>query len=152
MPPGDEGHGSPKSSKRNHHPILPKAKDVSSGATVGFRLDDQSRHFLAERAARLGMSVHELARHYLIEKLSEPEERAELRQAILQLQHELTEQSTAVGGALIRSHQMIHRLREDIATIAEAFLIKIGHVPAKEANAWIEHVFTNRDAVDFQSH
>ena len=61
------------------------AREPVAPPTVGFRLDDGSRRVLAQRADALGVSPHELARHYVVESLQEAEERAALREAILQL-------------------------------------------------------------------
>lgn len=92
-------------------------------ATVGFRLDDKSRRVLGERAARLGVSPHELAKDYVLDKLSEKEERAFLQMALQDL----------LG--------VCQQLRGDIATTAEAILIAAGKVDAKEAREWVERTF-----------
>ena len=92
-------------------------------ATVGFRLDDKSRRVLGKRAARLGVSPHELAKGYVLEKLSEKEERELLRMALNDL------------------FVVNQQLRGDIATTAEAILIAAGKVDAKEAREWVERTF-----------
>jgi hypothetical protein len=92
-------------------------------APIGFRLDDASRHELAERAARLGLSRHELARHYVIEMLHAAEERAALREAV-----------QALG------EQILH-LREDLVLVAENLLVAVGKVDPEEVRAWVETNF-----------
>src|ERR1700722_11849363 len=84
-------------------------------ATVGFRLDERCRRVLGERAARLGVSAHDLARHYLIECLEEAEERSAVRESIVQLRRELLE------------------TRKDIAISVEAILASAGSVSATDA-------------------
>lgn len=91
--------------------------------TIGFRLDEESHRVLSERANRLGISPHELARHYVIEMLHEAEERAALHEAIATLQ------------------QGIHKIREDVATTAEALLIAAGDYEAEEAHTWAAENF-----------
>lgn len=105
----------------NIQPVVPITSIAP--ATVGFRLDDKSRRVLGERAARLGVSPHELAKEYVLEKLSEKEERALLRMALNDL--------FAVN----------QQLRGDIATTAEAILISAGKVDEKEAREWVERTF-----------
>jgi hypothetical protein len=92
-------------------------------AAIGFRLDDASRHALAERAARLGLSRHELARHYVLEMLHASEERAALREAIRGL-----------------GEQILH-LREDLVLVAENLLTAVGKVDPEEMRAWVETNF-----------
>ncbi len=92
-------------------------------ATVGFRLDAESRRVLMGRAKQLKVSPHELARHYVILMLHEAEERAMLREDTLELRR-----------ALIQ-------LREDVATTAEALLVAAGEVSEEQAHAWVEEHF-----------
>lgn len=88
--------------------------------TVGFRLDDECRRVLGARAARLGVSAHELARQYVIEMLQAVEEREALRLAVTDLQGE------------------IKKLREDVAVTAEVLLASAGKVNEEEARAWAD--------------
>src|SRR5262245_30136393 len=94
----------------------PLQREIPS--TIGFRLDEESLRLLQQRALRLGVSRHELARHYLVETLSEKEERALLRQAIFQLSQEL------------------QGLRQDLSLAAEALLASAGQVTDKDAHRW----------------
>ncbi len=89
-------------------------------ATIGFRLDPDSSRVLAERAARLGVSPHDLARHYVVELLHEREERAALRAAFEQL------------------HQNLQQFRSDFAFAVEAVLTSAGQVPEDEARTWVK--------------
>jgi hypothetical protein len=92
-------------------------------ATVGFRLDEKSRRLLGKRSARLGVSPHELAKDYVLERLNEQEERELLRMALNDL------------------FVVNQQLRGDIATTAEAILIAAGKVDEKEAREWVERTF-----------
>ena len=101
--------------------LLPKTQpELLSPATIGFRLDPASSRVLAERAAQLGVSPHELARHYVVELLQEPAERAALRTAFEQL------------------HQNLQQFRSDFAFAVEAILTSAGQVPKDEARTWVE--------------
>jgi len=104
---------------------LPKTKAPephapSTAATIGFRLDPANSRLLAGRAAQLGVSPHELARHYVVELLQQHAERAALRTAFEQL------------------HQNLHQFRSDFAFAVEALLTSAGQVPKDEAQAWVE--------------
>lgn len=85
-------------------------------STIAFRLDPDCRRKLSERAARLGFSSNELARHYVSEMLQDHEERAALREAV-----------TALS-------QHIGKLREDV----EALLTSSGKVAPNEAHQWVQ--------------
>lgn len=87
-------------------------------ATIGFRLKEPHLRLLLEQAARMAISPHELAQMYVREALEERPEREALFLAIT-------------------------RLREELATVAEALLIKAGKVPPKDAHAWVEETFRN---------
>ena len=91
--------------------------------TIGFRLDDECRRVLGARAARLGVSAHELARQYVIEMLEAGEERAALREAVTRLHDQLTE------------------LREDVAVTAEVLLVSAGKVKEADAREWADENF-----------
>lgn len=75
---------------------------------------------LAEHAARMGLSPHELARNCLFEKLEEQNRGLALEDAVDVLRSE------------------IHQLRVDIATIAEALLVTAGEQEPKAAREWID--------------
>ena len=107
----------------NHRPRLSAKRYAPASVTVGFRLEEEPLRALAERAARLNLSPHELAREYVLEALSEADERRALREAV---------------GAL---HQQYDVLREDMALMAEALLISAGKVSEKEARDWVKRNF-----------
>ena len=94
------------------------ARELSGPATIGFRLDEASLRVLSHRAARLKVSRHELARHYVEELLHEPEERAALRAAVEALHHHL------------------HEFRRDFSVAVEALLTSAGKVSEEEARKW----------------
>ena len=108
----------------NWDPMTPHNSVPSAALPIGFRLDAVSRQVLAERAARLNVSPHDLARDYVMETLQASEERAALREAIRAL-----------------SAQMQH-LREDLALVAENLLVSAGKVTPREARTWVESNFT----------
>lgn len=87
-------------------------------ATIGFRVDADSGKALAERSKALGVSVHELARHYVMLVLHEAEDRENAANAILAMRQELLE------------------LRKDIAVSTEALLTSAGNVSAPAARDW----------------
>ena len=92
----------------------------SEPATIGFRLDEEPRRVLAERAAGLGVSPHALARQYVLEILGEGEERVALHHALKTLIEEAgqTHESLALG--------------------IEALLSSAGKVSEDNARAWVD--------------
>ena len=92
-------------------------------ATIGFRLDEESSGLLSARARSLGVSPHELARHYVIELLHEPDERSALRAAVASLS------------------ELITRMREDQVLGLEALLTSAGKVTEKDAHRWVKDNF-----------
>ena len=86
--------------------------------TIGFRLDEEIYAELSRRAAGLDVSPHELARHYALEVLREPEERTALRKVVNDL------------GLLLQE------TRKDIALATEALLISAGTLDEKKAREW----------------
>ena len=96
-----------------------KPKRQSSPIT-SFRLEPDEAELLSERAARLGVSPHELARHYVVEALVASEELA------------------AIGTAVNALLQEMHGLRQDLALSVEALLASAGEVSEKQARAWVQ--------------
>lgn len=101
-------------------PLPTATPELLAPAILSFRLDDTARRVLAERAAQLGVSPHELARYYVIELLQAPEERAALRAACEQV------------------HQNLQQFRHDFAFAVEALLTSAGQVPKEQARTWVE--------------
>ena len=97
---------------------VPAGTDPSS--TIGFRLDDETRRVLFERAARLQVSPHELARRYVIEVLQESEERIALREAVETLNADLDQ------------------FRSGFALAMEALLVSAGKVSVTDARDWVD--------------
>lgn len=60
-----------------------------------FRLKDEDMRLLVDRAQAMGISHHELARSYTLERLHDGEERAALRESVSNLQVQL-EQLTEI--------------------------------------------------------
>lgn len=88
--------------------------------TVGFRLDPEARAALSERAKVLGVSCHELARHYVLLMLCEQQDRAETRNAIVALNKEIVE------------------LRTDLSVATVTLLTSAGTFPQSKAREWAE--------------
>ena len=105
----------PRKSNRSQLPL-----ELAAFPTISFRLDNDTTRVLIERADSLGISSHELARHYVVEMLQEREERAALREAI-KILHEATQQ-----------------FRADFAFAVRALLSSAGKVPKDEAEAWVK--------------
>ena len=91
-----------------------------SSPITSFRLEPDEAELLSERAARLGVSPHELARHYVVEALVASEELA------------------AIGTAVNALLQEMHGLRQDLALSVEALLASAGEVSEKQAHSWVE--------------
>jgi hypothetical protein len=104
--------------KKQHIFEFAKGGKSTARATVGFRMDDERYGELSERAKNLGVSPHELARQYVIEVLSEGEERTALREAV---------------NALI---EHVREARKDIGLSTEALLASAGTLDEKEARDW----------------
>lgn len=95
----------------------------TSSTTISFRLNDDVQIALAARADVLGVSVHELARHYVMEMLGQGEERSALREAVVAV------------------HNEVHLLRENVMISIRALLSSAGRVKPDEAEKWTEKVF-----------
>ena len=96
-------------------PLLPNVP-----TSIGFRLEESSRQVLAERAARLGVSPHELARYYVLQALNEAEERRVQRENMETLQREI-----AAG-------------RKDLSIATWAILQASGKIKEDEASSWVK--------------
>jgi hypothetical protein len=95
-----------------------------SSKTIGFRLDPDAHRILMDRATRLGISPHELARDYVFEALTDQENRAAARVDLAQI----------LG--------LARKLRGDVATAAEAMLVACGGYTPERAREWGEKTFT----------
>src|SRR5262245_3846871 len=84
--------------------------DAIASETVGFRLDQEHRKLLEQRARKAGASPHEIARAYVIEALHEHEEMQTMRQTMIAIQGELaalrTELAHAVEAILVTGNQV----------------------------------------------
>lgn len=88
--------------------------------TIGFRLpDEESRDILGSRAQALGMSAHELARHYTLQMLREEDQRQETHAALVEV-------FRAVAG-----------LRSSLHLVAEAAITASGRYTKEQARAWM---------------
>ena len=99
-----------------------RAAESTSG-TIAFRLSPGSLQVLNTYALELGKSSHELARDLVEQALAEAQECNELGSPL----------------AVVRSGLKL--LREDMATMAKALLIKAGHVDPPKAEAWVRENF-----------
>ena len=102
-------------------------KKLGAPETVGFRLDPENGELLRIRADSLGVSVHELARTYMLETLHEERDRAALYQGLIHLRDEVKD---------LRND--FSELREDMALSIQALLVRAGKVSAKEAMDWVD--------------
>lgn len=93
----------------------PKAPSVN----VGFRLDAGSHEILAARAAGLQVSVHALAKSYVLQLLHSEQERIALHREIAAL------------------HELCLRHRNDFLFAVEALLASAGQVSPEDARTWI---------------
>jgi hypothetical protein len=109
-----------KTSKSDDHPGL---FDVRCPTTIGFRLDDEHGKQLVKRAESLGVSVHELARHYVLLVLHEKDERTGIQKGMMALHQEMTE------------------LRKDVVVSTEALLTSAGKVSNANAKGWVRENF-----------
>ena len=98
-------------------------RELPAPLTISFRLNPDAGQVLDYRAGQLGCSPHELARHYLLEALQAPEERAALREAVTRLD------------------QAVNRLRGDFDFAVEALLASAGKVSPEAARKWVEASF-----------
>ena len=83
---------------------------------ISFRLDPEPAAVLRERAVRLEVSVHALAREYVMEVLMEADERMAIRAAL-------------------------DRMHADLGLTAAALLTSAGKVNREQANAWVKENF-----------
>ena len=105
----------------------PTSLGPQAPTTTSFRLDAASQCALAERAAALNISSHELARRYVLESLQPV-----LRQPNLPAldSAELLEGLKAVYYHLLET-------RKDVALAVEVLLSQAGQVSETEAHAWV---------------
>ncbi len=87
---------------------------------IAFRVDEPAAKALAERATRLGVSVHDVARDLVFQGLNQPDQRSELRTSLLVL------------------HEVMTLLRGDVASVAEVLLVTAGKVKRDDAHDWVE--------------
>ena len=86
---------------------------------VGFRLKEPHQGPLTKEALRLGISVHELARSFVVTALEEKSQVADLNEAVTKMRDDLA------------------GLRRDLATVTEVLLYGAGKVDDKEAAEWV---------------
>ena len=111
----------PRPAPGHDHTKVPMPKptrppSIPAPAILSFRLDEASAAVLSQRAARLGVSPHELAREYVLVILAEAEERAALYAAIV-------------------------ALRQDLGLATGVLLSAAGKVKEDEARAWVKANF-----------
>lgn len=98
----------------------PLARLGNGAGTVSFRVDAGTAAALAERADRLGISPHDVARELVRLGLQQADGFGEVGRALEQVQETLT------------------RLRGDVATTAEALLVTAGGQSQETAYRWVE--------------
>jgi len=116
-----EHHVTDRAMKKQHtFEFSQKVAKPTARTTIGFRVDEELFAELTRRAKALGVSPHELARHYVMELLSAEEERTALRETV-----------NAVGQHMIE-------IRKDIALAVEALLSSAGTLDEKQAHQWTQ--------------
>jgi hypothetical protein len=106
---------------------------LAGSVTIGFRLSQESRQLLVERAARLEVSEHQLARDYVTEMLHGRES----QEALVEL--------------VCRLHQEIVELRKDIKVMGEALLTSAGKVTDQDAREWVQANLTSSPLISISS-
>jgi hypothetical protein len=101
----------PVSKRKSRRLPRPRAETI-----ITFRLDDASAEVLLDRATRLQVSPHALARQYLREELLAAEERQALRQAV-------------------------SALRQDVGLVAGVLLTSAGKASDEQARQWVKSNF-----------
>jgi len=89
-------------------------------STIGFRLDDDHIAVLVERANALKISVHELARQYVIQMLHENDERQQFLAALMAVRDEILE------------------TRKDIAVSTQELMVSGGRATVTQAGGWVK--------------
>ena len=87
---------------------------------IGFRLDPDSREALLGRASQRGISIHDLARIYVLEALHAETERTILEEGFGNLRQQLRQQQMELG------------------KIAYALLIGAGKLKEDQAREWVQ--------------
>jgi len=93
----------------------------SAPPSIGFRLDVESLRLLTEKAARSNVSVHELARTYVLEMLY------------------MSQQIDGVGFALTDVFEGLYELRENLALSVQTLLVSAGKITRAEAEKWVDN-------------
>lgn len=115
-------------------PTPPASPSARRPHVITFRLDPGSREALATQAARLEVSVHELARHYVVEGLTMGEALTQLTSSLALVHEDLHGSRQVLEGLL----QHLLALRLDLALAVQALLVASDRVDAKEAQAWAQ--------------
>ena len=92
---------------------------ANDNPTVGFRLEPDLRQVLGERAGLIGVSVHDLAKLYVTERLFEEQERIALHEAVKVL------------------HKNMEDFRFDFLHAVRALLTSAGKVSKDRADQWV---------------
>ena len=87
---------------------------------ITFRVDEATAQALVQRATRLRVSPHDIARELVAQVLQLPHDLEELKRAVLVL------------------HETLNHLRTDVASTAEVLLVTAGKRSAEEAYRWVE--------------
>jgi hypothetical protein len=98
-----------------------------STPTIGFRLEESQRKTLAARAKSVGLSPHNLAKLYVIERLAGGDEK-QSKQSLTDAVHATSEQ--------------LHTFREDFAYAVQALLMSAGSLDKEVAKRWVEENLT----------
>jgi hypothetical protein len=100
------------------------SESEAPSATIGFRLDESSRDVLKTRANLFGVSIHALARQYVIEALVAQDEKPQIHQALLTISAE------------------VKNLRGDFAHAVQTLLVSAGQIEPQQAEEWVQQNFS----------
>ena len=105
---------------QNQFEFAENMKNGKCPPTVGFRMEETDGAALATRAKSLGVSVHELARHYVVLAVNERDKRTELHDVLLAVRAEILD------------------LKRNVVLSTQALLTSAGKVPAETALDWVK--------------
>ena len=94
--------------------------NADKSVNIAFRLDAEMSQALAEKAAGLGVSIHLLAREYVITGLNAKADQAEMAETVKLI------------------HEDLIATREDFALATEALLHATGKYPQEKASEWVK--------------
>lgn len=99
---------------------VPELTKSRAPKTIGFRLDDEHRKLLLQRARKAGLSPHDMARAYVVQALHNEEHLPAIRESMLQI------------------FNQIQHLQGGLALAAEVLLVAGGKTTDAQARKWVQ--------------